>query len=168
MTFRTSALFTFLLILASAGCRSTWPIEADLSAASPRFEMHGRTWGWPVRWPHISAFAIGADDESLWEIETIDQKGVPARQLAIVYGEVPEAFVQNHPPNNARPKPMVPGRSYFVAATGPNDEVFRTVFAVPIGPLGAPPESDWTPDAPRSKPMTGGGDQPPIPPKPAD
>ncbi|HWL94550.1 MAG TPA: hypothetical protein VNT79_13590 [Phycisphaerae bacterium] len=98
----------------------------------------------------VNAFAIGAEDESLWEIEALDQEGgAVARQFAIVYGEVPEGFVQNHPRNDASAKPLVPGRTYFVGATGPGGEVFRTVFALPVGPIGRPLGRGRAPDRKR-------------------
>lgn len=146
------------------GCQNSYRVEVDLSNPEPRFLMHGVTWGWPVRWPRVNALAIGADDESLWEIESIEKPGVQAKNLAIIYGQTPAGFVQNYPLRDARPRTLTQGRTYFVGATGPNNEIFRTIFALPVGPMGRPVEGEFAPDRKRMEDPARSND----PPKPAD
>ncbi|MBX3396896.1 MAG: hypothetical protein KF841_16195 [Phycisphaerae bacterium] len=145
------------------GCQNSYRVEVDLSNPEPRFLMHEVTWGWPARWPRVNALAIGADDESLWEIEAVEKSGVQAKHLAIVYGQTPAGFVQNYPPRDARPRKLTQGRTYFVGATGPNNEIFRTIFALPVGPMGRPVEGEFAPDRKRMDEPPGSKD----PPKPA-
>ncbi len=134
------AFVCLCLTLGGAGCGDPTAIAVDLSADKPRFVIHHVTWGWPFRWPRVQEFAIASnEDGALWDIKSIDEAGVPARELGIVYGEVPPGFAQVSPEQDARPKPLVGGRMYFVGATGP-ESVYRTVFALPIGMLGPPPD----------------------------
>ncbi len=148
------AAFTLVLIsyLSSTGCANEHRIEVDLSTTAPRFILTGKTWGWPFVWPRVNALAIGADSEPVWELEALDKQGVAARELAIVYGEVPKGFVQKHPGGDVRPGRLIPGKTYYVGATGPGDEVFRTIFALPMDPLGPPPDPAWTPDRKKMNP----------------
>jgi hypothetical protein len=161
------ALFLIIscCLIAGAGCNSEYTVEVDLSAPEPRFIFDGRTWGWPFRWPRVNALAIGADEESMWEIESVDPKGVPARQFAIVYGELPEGFVQTHPKQNLHPKRLTQKRNYFVGAGGPNNEIFRTVFALPVHAAGPVADPNFEPERQR---MTFPQQLPPPPPKPAE
>lgn len=160
-----SSFYCFVLFLALAsGCSTEQKIEVDLSASTPRFVLDGWTWGWPFRWPRVHALAIGADEESMWEIESVDPQGVPARQFAIIYGELPQGFIQTHPKNEAKPKRLTQNRNYFVGAAGPNDEIFRTVFALPVEPIGPKPDQAFEPDRKR---MTFPQEAPP-PPETAD
>ena len=67
----------------------------------------------------------------VWECKTADPTGVPARQLAIIYGETPAGFLQVFPKKPARPAPLHPGRTYFMGATGSEID-YRAVFALPV------------------------------------
>lgn len=161
---RRAVAHLFVFFLFGTGCATEYKVEVDLSTDTPRFLMHEPTWGWPFRWPRVSALAIGADEESMWEIEAADSKGLEANQLAIIYGDVPAGFVQTHPPNDARPRKLTQGRTYFVGATGPEGEIFRAIFALPVGPEGTPPDPEFAPDRKRLEPEVA----PSPPPKPAD
>lgn len=142
--------------IAVIGCGNLNRIEVDLSTATPRIVISGRTWGWPFVWPRVSGIAIATDTEPVWELESVDKAGVPARNLAIIYGEVPGGFTQTYPGNDARPGRVVPGKTYFVGATGPNEETYRAIFALPVDPLGAPPNPEFEPDRKKMDPAPSG------------
>ncbi|MFQ5429664.1 MAG: hypothetical protein ACE5E1_05065 [Phycisphaerae bacterium] len=130
------------------GCSGDYTIRVDLAEKRPRFIMHAPTWGRPFRGPKVSAFAIASnEDGELWELRSTDPGGEPARRLTFVYGEVPPGFFQVFPADDARPKPLRPGRTYFVGATGPAS-TFRAVFALPVGRSGPPTDAGLLPTLP--------------------
>jgi len=129
----------------SLGCRGGENIGVDLSADTPRFIIHRPVLGWPFRWPMVNAFVIASDEDgAVWELRSTDPSGLPARQLAIIYGRVPSGFYQVVPDENAAPKALRHGRIYYVGATGPK-AVFRTVFSLPISPQELPKPSKPVP-----------------------
>jgi hypothetical protein len=82
----------------------------------------------------VTEFAIGSkEDDLLWQLQAADDFGQLARSLAFVYGQVPSGWSQTFPAEGAKPKLLVPGRSYYVGAGGP-EYVYRVVFALPLSP----------------------------------
>jgi len=147
-----SAAFCFALV-SPIGCGGRddaavqYDIDVDLTSDHPRFVFHHPTWGWPFRWPKVSSLAVASDEDGLlWKLEATDPDGVPAQELAIVYGETPDGFFQADPSGNVRPRALTRGRVYFVGATG-RGSVFRAVFALPVGRYGPAPRNDWAPDS---------------------
>ncbi|MCG8404311.1 MAG: hypothetical protein MI923_03840 [Phycisphaerales bacterium] len=135
-----SAVLAFL-VTGLSGCADPTAIDVDLSADKPRFTIDHADWGWPFRWRRVSDFALASEEEGLlWEIRSTDPDGCSARQLAIVYGDVPAGFYQVAPEENARPARLRSGRTYYVGATG-TSSVYRAVFALPVARLGMPVES---------------------------
>lgn len=136
--FVVCALLTGLL----AGCAKEGTIEVDLTTRPPRFIVDHVGWPRPFKCPVITEVAIASDeDEELWHIESLRPEGLPARQLGIIYGQVPAGFNQTIPAMNEKPKQLVTGRTYFLAAGGP-DHVYKVAFALPIddfGPIIRPP-----------------------------
>lgn len=140
-------LSAYLLCMCSLGCGGGEHIGVDLSADVPRFIIHRPSLGWPVRWPLVNAFVIASEEDgAVWELRSTDPSGLPARRLAIIYGQVPSGFYQVLPSENVAPAALRKGRLYFVGATGPKAG-FRTVFALPIGPRGSPGSSNSSPQA---------------------
>lgn len=130
----------FLAVSVATGCGGPHAITVDLSADQPRFIIHQMTWGWPFRWPMVDDFVIASEEDgALWELKSTDPAGVPARRLAIVYGDVPPGFTQVHPEGVSRPKALLPGRSYYVGATGPVS-IYRVVFALPVAASAVRPD----------------------------
>ncbi len=121
------------LALCVFGCHDPTVIDVDFSDETPRFLIHHRTWGWPVLWPRVNAFAIASDEDGkMWELRSRLPEGVPARDLVFEYGETPTEFRQTFPIHDARPRRFSGGRNYFIGATGPNDERYRMVFGLPM------------------------------------
>lgn len=115
-----------------SGCSVEGPIEVDCTSHPVRFIVNHRGWPRPFWSPRINEFAIASEaDGPVWQLQADDSLGVPARQLAFVYGQIPPGFIQIFPDNAARPKALKPARNYFVAAGGPK-AVFKMVFAVPV------------------------------------
>ncbi len=129
-------LLLFGLCLTAVGCGRPQAIDVDDSSIPYRFIIEHRGWPAPFKWPRVTEFAIGSDaDELLWQLESVDPAGEPARRLAFIYGRVPPGFSQVHPKDSVPPKALEPGRSYYVGATGPGDDaVYRMVFALSISP----------------------------------
>lgn len=152
---RFRCIVLFLAIL--PGCQQAEVIEVDVTAHPPRFIVDHHGWPRPFWWPRVTEFGIASEEDgALWELRSASTGGEAARQLAIVYGEVPPGFVQVTPDKSAKPAPLVQGRTYFVAAGGPSS-VYRIVFALPV--------DYWTPL--RSSPTTAPGGLS-LPPPPAD
>ncbi|HKQ47447.1 MAG TPA: hypothetical protein VJZ71_05220 [Phycisphaerae bacterium] len=136
----TRYAFLTLLLALPAGCQRDGVIEVDLTAQPPRFIVHHRGWPAPFHWPRVTEFAIASEEDGgIWVLRSATSEGEPARQLAFVFGEVPPGFVQLTPDKAARVRPLVVGRTYFVAAGGPT-YVYRIVFALPV--------DTWTPVQP--------------------
>lgn len=101
-----------------------------------RFIVDHEGWPRPFVCPRVSEFVIASDEDgTVWELESEDSKGIAARELAFVLGEAPPGFRQVSPENNARPKPLTPGRTYYVAAGKPKGVYYRMVFALPLSTL---------------------------------
>jgi hypothetical protein len=133
--------FLFLFL---PGCQRDGVIEVDVTAQPPRFIVQHRGWPAPFHWPCVTEFAIASEEDGcVWELRSAADGGEPARQLAFIYGEVPPGFVQLTPEKAARPRALVAGRTYFVAAGGAS-HVYRIVFALPVDyltPVRPPPAS---------------------------
>lgn len=115
-----------------SGCAVEGPIEVDSTTEPVRFIINHRGWPRPFWSPSITEFAIASEEDGpIWQLESADGAGVTARQLAIVYGQIPSGFVQAFPEQAKDPAKLKPGRNYFVAAGGPK-AIFKVVFAVPI------------------------------------
>ncbi len=128
---RTCCIALFLLVW--TGCHRSNVIEVDLTTPPPRFVIDHHGWPAPFRWPRVTDFAIASDEDgAVWELRSEKMEGVPARMLAIIYGELPPGFLQVTPAKGARARPLVPGRTYYVGAVGPSS-VYRIVFALPVG-----------------------------------
>jgi len=136
-----------LFALASGlGCLGPNQIDIDIEKDQPTFFVYAPIWTWNMKPVRINALAVASEDEAYWEIRTLTPDGVPAAGLEIHYGELPEDFEQITPANNGRAKDLVPGETCFVGATGPNDETWRAIFALPVSRYGAPPKRDFEPD----------------------
>lgn len=124
-----------LVCLAASGCSDPeGTVDVDLSVMPPRFILDHQGWPRPFWWPRVTEFAIGSkEDDLLWQLQAADDFGQLARNLAFVYGQVPSDWSQTFPAEGAKPKPLVPGRSYYVGAGGP-EYVYRVVFALPLSP----------------------------------
>ena len=131
--------FLFSAVLASALTCCTRPqhITLDFSAAPVRLLINHEGWPRPFYCPRVTQFALASnEDGGSWELESDDPHGVPARQLAIIYGEPPPGFHQITPKDSARPAALELGRTYYVAAAGPKS-IYRMVFALPLDTLEA-------------------------------
>ncbi|MFQ5412539.1 MAG: hypothetical protein ACE5EC_09570 [Phycisphaerae bacterium] len=146
-----------------SGC-STPNIQVDLSSDRPRFIIHHPTWGWPFRWPRVDGFAIASGTEHHWELKAVEPSGAPARDLAIVYGEVPNGFYQVFPEKNAKPRSLRAGEIYWVGATG-SDTTYHATFALPVDRFGIPPPRPFSPG---ERLDDGDRPEPPKQAKPAD
>lgn len=114
------------------GCSDPTRIKVDVSAEKPRFLIHHPTWGWPFRWHRIDEFVLASDEDGVvWQLRSADAVGVQTRELAIVFGEVPMGFAQVFPAQELSPEKLKAGRTYYVGATGPKDERYKAVFALP-------------------------------------
>lgn len=121
-----------LFLLALTGCHRSNVIKVDLSAHPPRFVIDHYGWPAPFRWPRVTDFAIASEEDgAVWELRSETMDGVPARKLAIIYGEPPPGFVQVTPAKGTHVRALVPGRTYYVGAVGPT-AVYRIVFALPV------------------------------------
>ena len=100
-----------------------------------RFIINHKGWPAPMWYPTVTEFAIAGDDDRLvWQIESSDEIGRRAFEFEIVYGRVPQGFQQVYPVAGAAPARLVPERTYYVAAGGPEEqrgELYRMVFALP-------------------------------------
>lgn len=133
----------------AGGCADPTQIIIDHSSEMPRFIIHHPGWGTPATWPRVQEFAIASDEDgSLWELKSTDPQGVPADRLAIIYGQTPDGFFQAHPAENARPRPLLRGRTYYLGANGTAGS-YRGVFALPLVPHRPVPEPDLIPGARR-------------------
>lgn len=133
----------------ATGCVDHSQIVVDLSADEPRFIIHHPGFGWPFLWPRVQEFAIASDEDgSLWELRSTSPDGVAANQLAITYGEPPDGFFQAHPAENARPRRLKRGCTYYLGANGTAGS-YRGVFALPIEANLLTPEPDLVPGATR-------------------
>ncbi len=120
-----------LFLLLYSGCNQPGTIEVDTTTRPVRFIVDHQGWPRPFWRPRVTEFAVASEEDGLlWQLESVRSEGEPADQLAFIYGKPPPGFRQLHPHEAAAPKRFVGGRSYFVAATGPN-EVYRVVFALP-------------------------------------
>lgn len=132
----------FCLILSAApclltGCQKPQAVLIDYSTAPMRFVIDHQGWPRPFKSPRVTEFAIANDqDELVWQLAATEGGGAEARGFAIVYGEPPRGFEQVFPEKGERPRPLIRGRTYFVAAGG-GSNVYRMVFALPQDPLEA-------------------------------
>lgn len=105
------------------------------------FVIPEHDWLAPFSKPTITEFAVATpdDDENVvWRLAAETETGVPARGMAITFGTPPAGFRQIAPDESSRPRPLVPGRNYYVAAGGPTN-VYRLIFAMPVE-VGRPAE----------------------------
>ncbi len=105
------------------------------------FVIPEHDWLAPFSKPTITEFAVATpdDDENVvWRLAADTETGVPARGMAITFGTPPAGFRQIAPDESSRPRPLVPGRNYYVAAGGPTN-VYRLIFAMPVE-VGRPAE----------------------------
>lgn len=113
------------------GCNRPGAIDVDLTSHPVRFLIDHRGWPRPFMYPRVTEFAVASDEEgAVWQLAAETAEGVPVKELAIVYGEVPRGFVQTVP-TSGRPPRLMEGRTYYVAAGGPRS-VYRIVFALPL------------------------------------
>jgi len=135
---RSSGRALLLLIPAVfSGCSKPQTITLDFSSAPVRLIINHAGWPRPFMCPRVNQFAMASnEDGAVWELESDDPGGVAARQLAMIYGEVPPGFHQITPAGTARAPALVAGRTYFVAAAGP-ESVYRIVFALPLDAIEA-------------------------------
>ncbi|HVP11924.1 MAG TPA: hypothetical protein VMV94_12150 [Phycisphaerae bacterium] len=154
-----SVCLCLLLSLIVAGCGRPETVEVDLSSSPARFIVDHAGWPRPFWWPRVTEFAIGSEeDDLLWQLQATSDRGELAHKLAFVYGQVPPGFAQVFPAVGTAPKPLIPGRSYFVGAVGPK-AVYRAVFALPVSPEEAPHrrpgrQSSSDPGEPSSQPAS--------------
>ncbi|MEK6644888.1 MAG: hypothetical protein AABZ08_13375 [Planctomycetota bacterium] len=124
----------FVLTIFTLGCAQPQAVIIDYSTVPMRFVIDHQGWPRPFKTPRVTEFAIANDqDELVWQLAATDG-GADARGFAIVYGEPPRGFEQVFPEKSERPKPLVRGRTYFMAAGG-KSAVYRMVFALPQDPL---------------------------------
>lgn len=117
-------------------------MELKLDAGVATFVIPQHDWLAPFDKPTITEFALAspdADEEIVWRLAAETEAGVPARGLAITFGVPPAGFRQVAPDETSRPRPLVPGRNYYVAAGGPTN-VYRLIFAMPVS-QGRPAET---------------------------
>ena len=146
---RAAMMLGVIVCVGNLACVTSNQIDIELRGNQPTLYIDAPIWTWNFRPVRINALAVANDNEALWEIRTATPDGVPAAGLEIHYGEVPEDFEQISPPNNGRAKDLAQGETYYVGATGPNDETWRAVFALPVSRFGAPPKQT---DEPTSQP----------------
>jgi hypothetical protein len=116
----------------STGCQlPPQTIEMDVGAHPVRFLIHHQGWPAPLMWPRIDDFAIATQEEVIWQLKATSGRGVPARDLAIAFGKPPDDFAQVLPEQNKSPRPLVRGKTYFVAA-GSKQCLYRIVFSLPV------------------------------------
>lgn len=114
-------------------------LEVDTGVAT--FVIPEHDWLAPFSKPTITEIALASpdnDEEVVWRLVAENETGVPARGLAIQFGVPPTGFRQIAPDETSQPRPLVPGRNYYVAAAGPTN-VYRLIFAMPVS-LARPPE----------------------------
>jgi hypothetical protein len=113
------------------GCARTETIGIDLTTTPIRFIIDHDGWPRPFWWPRITEFAIATEEGDVWELRSEAQDGVLARNIGIVFGEVPPGFYQTFPEGNLHPVRLDMGRTYYAAAGGPKS-IYRLVFALPV------------------------------------
>ncbi len=131
-------VFCVIFCVMTVGCNKPGGVEVDLtSPAQPRFIVDHHGWPRPFWWPRVTEFIIASEeDDCIWQLAATNAGGELANRLAFVFGDVPPGFIQVHPTDNARPKPLISKRSYYVAATG-SQAVYRAVFALPVSSIEA-------------------------------
>lgn len=113
------------------GCNRPGAIDVDLTSHPVRFLIDHQGWPRPFVCPRVTEFAVASDEDgAVWQLAAESAEGIPARELAIVYGELPRGFVQIVPASGQPPR-LMEGRTYYVAAGGPRS-VYRIVFALPL------------------------------------
>ena len=117
-----------------SGCQKPQAVDVDLSTKPARFLINHHGWPRPFWVPRVTEFAIATEQESIWQLESTSERGTSARELAIVYGEVPDGFRQVFPEDNDKPKELQQHLTYFVAAGG-KKALYRIVFSLPVEPL---------------------------------
>jgi hypothetical protein len=132
--FACGLLFT---CAATVGCAQNQCCDVDFSSSPPRFVINHQGWPRPFWVPRITEFAVASeeDEDAIWQLEAADSSGVPAKRLVIVFGEVPDGFVQVRPEKSAPPKTLQQGRTYYVAA-GSRQYTYPMAFRLPMGAAG--------------------------------
>lgn len=138
-----------VLAALGSGCNGGWmggdrilEMTLRLDSGVATFVIPEHDWLAPFSKPTITEFALASpdgDEEVVWRLAAEAETGVPARGLAITFGMPPSGFRQIVPDEASRPRPLVPGRNYYVAAAGPTN-VYRLIFAMPVS-LGKPVET---------------------------
>jgi len=143
--FRILSCSPVLALLAgglAVGCHQSNQIDITLEGERPILTLRAARWDADFQPTLVSGLAIATEGEAIWEIETSDPTGVPAADLVIPYGELPRGFVQITPPDRG-PRPLRRGETYYIGATGPDDAVWRAVFALPVSRYGIDRKPDW-------------------------
>ena len=134
---RLGLVFVAASALTLSGCSDPQTITLDFSSNPLRLIIDHRGWPRPFMCPRVTQFALASnEDGAVWELESDDARGVPARQLALIYGQVPPGFHQITPSGSVKAPVLLSGRTYFVAAGGPRS-IYRIVFALPVDALEA-------------------------------
>ena len=133
----TIRLFLLLIVAFGVGCERPQSVLVDYSTPPMKFVINHQGWPRPFRCPRVTEFAIASDqDEEIWHVVSNDGDGAEARDLSIVYGDVPGGFRQVFPEKGEGPPPLRPGRIYYIAAAG-STTVYRMVFSLPLDSLEA-------------------------------
>jgi len=107
-------------------------MELQLDGGVATFVIPEQDWLAPFSRPTVTELVVASEeDEIVWRIAAESESGVPARGLAVTFGTMAAGFMQVVPDETSRPKPLVPGRNYYVAAGGATN-VYRLIFALPI------------------------------------
>ncbi len=127
------------MCMSGIGCTGANHIDIEIQDDQPKFFINAPIWTWPGEPVRINALAVASNNESFWEIRTLTPEGIPAAGIEIRYGTLPDEFEQITPLNNGRAKDLAPGETYYIGATGPDDQTWRAVFALPVSRFGTPP-----------------------------
>jgi len=136
---RVLAVFVGGLIV---GCQQPNQIDITFEDEQPILTLRATRWDAGLQPTLVTGLAIASEREALWEIESSDPSGVPAADLVIPYGELPRGFVQLTP-SDRRPRPLRRGVTYYIGATGPENAVWRAVFALPVSRYGIDEKPEW-------------------------
>ena len=133
--------YPLLICLLGTGCNGgglggdrVREMELQMNGGVATFVIPEHDWLAPFSKPTITEFAVATPDDEdnvVWRLAAETEAGVPARGLAITFGVPPTGLKQIAPDETTRPRPLVPGRNYYVAAGG-STNVYRLIFAMPV------------------------------------